>query len=198
MGVRHHDRVADDPTWTADTGLGDWLRPRLSPWGQGAGTPVTRLVPGGYEGYARVFHPVEEGDDGVGEQTTWAQVCAAVGTTPHPAMQWEAITRTRHARRATTSAWDGAVPEMGTMPPSALAAVIDVLSRWTPDDDVLMAVWDGFGWVSGQGTVLFGPAGTVHPGPAYPPHVLDGPRLQLPDREHLLFTGPPAAALRLG
>lgn len=187
-----------EPVWTPDTELGAWLHERLARWGTGAGTPVTSLVPGGYEAYARVLHPLDDGDDD-GRSTTWAQVCAAVGTTSHPLVQWEAATRTRRTRRSTTSAWDGDVPEVGNLEPRALAAVVEVLSRSTPPGQpCVMALWEGHGWVDGQGAALHGPSGTVRLPPAFPQHVLDGPRLRLPDRDHLLFTGPLEAALQLG
>lgn len=184
-----------DPVWTPDVSLGAWLSPRLAGWSEGSGTPVTSVVPGGYEAYARVLHPV--GRDGSEDQTTWAAVCEATGRTPHPLMQWEAISGTRHTKRTTTMDWQGEEPEPGNLQPRALAAVLEVLQGWTgPDQDCVMALWEGFGWVDGQGATLLGdpaplPAGVTR-------DALDGPRLELPLREYLLLTGPLHSAAHLG
>ena len=184
-----------DPKWTPDASVGAWLAPRLCAWGEGDGTAVTAVVPGGYEAYARVLHPV--GSDGAEGQTTWAAVWEATGRTAPPLMQGEAISGTRHTRRTTTMQWKGEVPEVGTLEPSALAAVLDVLERWTPQgQDCVMALWEGFGWVDGRGAGLYGDP--VPLPAAFPPEVLDGPRLQLPQREYLLFTGPLQSARHLG
>lgn len=190
--------VMVDPVWTSEVALGEWLLPRLQGWGEHAGTPVTALVPGGFDAYARVLHPVGHEDEG---QATWAQVCEATGRTAHPLMQWEAISGTRRTRRTNTKEWQGDEPEQGNLQPSALAAVLDVLQRWTAaDQQCVMAVWDGFGWVGGKGAAFYGlgDVAAVQTPPAYPEEVLDGPRLQLPGRDYLVFTGSLRSAQLLG
>lgn len=98
-----------------------------------------------------------------------------------------------------TKEWDGDEPEQGNLQPSTLAAVLDVLEHWTTSRrECVMALWDGFGWVGGQGAGLYGSSESTQLPPAYPSEVLDGPRLQLPGREYLLFTGPLRAAQQLG
>lgn len=185
-----------DPVWTADVSSGAWLRPRLEGWGDADGTPVTSVVPSGFEAYARVLHPVGHEDDE--EQVTWAQVCEATGRTAHALMQWEAISGTRHTRRTTTAEWQGDSPDPGSLQPPALAAVLDVLERWTSPQGCVMALWDGFGWVDGQGAGLYGVGGSVELPPACPPEVSDGPRLQLHARDYLLLTGSLRSAQHLG
>lgn len=188
-----------DPQWTPEVAVADWLAPRLLGWGVDDGTPVAAVVPGGYDAYARVLHPVGQDDDEVIPPTTWAMVCEATGRTAHAQMQWEAVSGTRHFRRTTTKEWDGNEPEQGNLQPSTLAAVLDVLERWTTtNQECVMALWDGFGWVGGQGAGLYGSAGSGTLPPAYPADVLHGPRLQLPAREYLLFTGPLRAAQQMG
>lgn len=192
--------TTQEPTWTPRTDLGDWLAPRLADWMDSKTTVVTAMVPSGYEAYARVLHPVEP-DDAEQPTTTWADVCAATGRTAHPLMQWKAISGTSHTKRTTTMQWQGGEPEPGTLTPAALTALLDVLDRWTaPGTECVMALWDGFGWVNGQGAAILGggPGGAIELEPAYPGEVLDGPRLQLPGRNYLLFTGPLASAAHLG
>ncbi|MEJ5913674.1 hypothetical protein [Pseudokineococcus sp. 1T1Z-3] len=186
-----------EPVWTPAVSLGAWLAPRLTESGAG-GAPVTSFVPSGYEAYARVLHPV--GDDGSPEQTTWAQVCEATGRTAHPLMQWEAISGTSRTRRTRTTEWEGEEPEQGDLQPTALAALLDVLGSWTPaEQEHVMALWEGHGWVDGRGVGFYGDGEDPGPvPPAFSADVLGGPRLQLPGRGYLLFTGPLAAAARLG
>jgi hypothetical protein len=43
-----------------DLAPADWLRPRLLPWGSEIGTPVTSIVPVGYDAYTHIFHPADE------------------------------------------------------------------------------------------------------------------------------------------
>lgn len=186
-----------EPVWTPEVSLGEWLAPRLRGWGPDTGTPVTAVVPGGFDAYARVLHPVGREE----EQTTWARVCEATVRTAHPLMQWEAISGTRRTRRTTTTEWPGDEPEQGNLQPSSLAVVLDVLEQSTAaEHECVMALWDGFGWVRGEGAAVYlvGDVGSVHLPPAYPQEVLDGPRLQLPGRDYLLFTGSLRSAQHLG
>lgn len=186
-----------DPVWTPQVSLGEWLPPRLQGWEDHPGTPVAAVVPGGFEAYARVLHPIGHEDDEV--LTSWAQVCEATGRTAHPLMQWEAISGTRRTRRTTTTQWPGDTPDPGTLHPRALTAVLDVLQRWTPPQQpCLMAIWEGFGWVDGQGAGLYGVGGSAELPAAYPAEVLAGPRLRTPFRDYLLFTGPLRSAQQLG
>jgi hypothetical protein len=63
---------------------GAWIEPRLS----GEFGAVTRVVPTGYNAYARIFHPAFRPD---GKRVRWAEVAVALGTTPHREMQWHAL-----------------------------------------------------------------------------------------------------------
>ena len=59
-----------------------------------------------------------------------------------------------------------------------------VLIARTPAQESFFALWPGWGWVDGGG---------VFPKPAraaYPAEILDRPRLELPNRTYLLFSGP--------
>jgi hypothetical protein len=94
----------------AAPGVGDWLEARLAdePW-------LFRVIPDGFEAYARVFHPayreVRDGEqptmfapntlsakaDGelamiYAREVWWAEVAAANGRIAHSAMEWTAIT----------------------------------------------------------------------------------------------------------
>ena len=95
----------------------------------------------------------------------------------------------------------------GHLPEDQLTALVDVLARHTrTPDECLHALWDGYGELLGGEAVRFlsfaaGPAawpGRIFtkpkppppPPPAFAPEVMEGPRLRVKDRDHLLFVGP--------
>src|ERR1700712_2431629 len=66
--------------WSADVGPAAWIAPRLGPFGGSVGA----TVPGGFEAYARLLHPIDAG-------RSWADTCAETGAHPHALMQWDTI-----------------------------------------------------------------------------------------------------------
>lgn len=137
-----------------------------------AGAIDTRLGPTGFEAYVRVLHPWADTSDG-------------------------------HER------FEGHLPE------DELTALVEVLAGHTDTpDDCLHALWDGYGAIAGGEAVSFlsfaaGPAawpGRIFtkpkpvppPPPAFAPEVMDGPRLRVADRDHLLFAGPLSSAGQWG
>jgi len=189
-----------------DVSVGDWLEPRMC----GFGGRVCSVVPtAGFEAFARILHPPHDGD----ELVTWAEVCRRLGRTAHPLMQWRSIAGVRQVdvdegrwprrRRYTTSTseWPGGGPDEGNLPPDALAALIGVLAAHTAADDCLHAVWEGWGWLDGQGVAFLSSAAGPPP-PPVPPGVpaefLATPRMRLPGRDYVLFRGPLGAALGIG
>src|ERR1017187_9575651 len=64
-----------------DLSAAEWIAPRLLPWGTGMGTPVTSVVPVGFDAYVRVFPPAET--------ATWQEVADWSGGTFHPLAQFE-------------------------------------------------------------------------------------------------------------
>lgn len=182
-------------TPTPDVSVASWLAPRLGPFGRQVGS----FVPHGFEAYARILHPVPRGPDA---WATWADVCAAGGRRPHALMQWDTISRAaeERARSAGPSShpWVGEPPEPGNLDSAALTALCDVLARHTrPGEGCVFALWDGYGWIQGTPSVVLVDRRTPIP-PALPQSVLDGPRLHLPGRDYLLFTGTLPAAASMG
>jgi hypothetical protein len=70
-----------------DLSAAEWIAPRLLPWGTGMGTPVTSVVPVGFDAYVRVFHPA--GAPAPAETATWQEVADWSGGTFHPLAQFE-------------------------------------------------------------------------------------------------------------
>jgi hypothetical protein len=134
---------------------------------------------------------------------SWAEVCAATGRRAHALMQWRAVsgvaeTTTGDTSRTHTTVWDGTEPSQGDLEPDALAVLCQVLSRHTePGTGVFFALWDGHGWIYGSPSVAI--AGQAEPvPPALPAAILQGPRLHLPHRDYILFSGPLEAITELG
>lgn len=190
-----------------DPSAGDWLAPRLDA-DFGA---VCRTVPRGYPAYARVLHPVEAALPG--EPSTWAEVCRRTGRTAHPLMQWESITTPTAGSQpevplSREGRWDQIQVRCGALEPPTLGQLLQVLVPFTSEQDCYQALWEGWGWTT-PGRGAFGVLSRKGPGPrppaptpAAPPEVLTqalrAPRLSLPGRDYLLFTGPLRAALRMG
>lgn len=132
------------------------------------GTRTGSVVPTGYEAYARVFHPVEVGEN---EWMRWADVAARTGRRAHSGMQWETITfPSEHRSGAGLSD-----PLEGSLPQWQTRALTEILRHHTSTGDgCWMAAWEGYGDV---------------PRPAMP-------RLQLPDRDYVLLKGGLDAAAR--
>jgi hypothetical protein len=118
-------------------------------------------------------------------------------------MQWRAVsgvaeTTTGGTSRTHTTVWDGTEPSQGDLEPGALAVLCQVLSGHTePGTEFFFALWDGHGWIYGSPSVAI--SGQAEPvPPAFPAEILQGPRLRLPHRDYLLFSGPLEAITELG
>lgn len=162
-----------------DVSVADWVGGRLAPVEDGT---LGAVVPRGFEAYARILHPPSLPD---GAPTTWGAVCAAAGYEPHPLMQWEAA----------GADWPGTEPYVGSLESEPLTVLADVLADYTRGW-CYFALWDGFGWMHGSPAISFTDGRRIPP--AFPPDVLDGPRLHLPHRDYLLFRGQLADLLHLG
>jgi hypothetical protein len=168
-GVRQHGGVDGLLTPTPDGAAAEWVTSRL----RGSGT-VASVVPTGFPAYARVLHPTSDED---GAPARWADAAAATGRTVHPLVQWEAVSTVVRDGRARPG-WDGEEPDAGNLDPDVLAALLDVLAGHTATpQECWFCLWEGWGGIVGEP---------------------DQPRVQVPGRELLLFTGPLPAAARTG
>jgi hypothetical protein len=194
--IRHPLHVAFEGLRpVTDVSVGDWIAPRL----RGFGGRVNQVIPDGFAAYARVLHPAL---DEHRQPVPWAEVCRRTGRTAHPLMQWTSIAGAEWSRSDTLAG----PPLVGCAPPAVLAAVLDVLRRFTPEAcDCYHALWEGWGWLHSGGwaflTSADDPPSPASSGPepsGLAAEVLNGPRLELPHRRYVLFRGPLHAALRLG
>lgn len=161
--------------WLTDVARGDWIAPRLGPFGSAVGS----IVPRGYAAYARVLHRVRSGG---AESARWSDVAMTAGTVLHPTAQWWALAGRPgpHAgspavghddpwpdgydpavhvglRRAAAGEWAGGDPDEGSLDPSQLAALVAVLRGFTDPDAVTAAFWTGSSWEGGIALTLWVP-----------------------------------------
>jgi hypothetical protein len=150
----------------------DWVVAALRPWGQPGGdaVAVASFVPETYSAHARILHPAR-GPDG---DRRWADLAADTGVPTGPATGFRAVSSLDP--QADRAAWDAVVPSEGSLPAPQLAALGSALARSTTTPGrCSFCFWVGLGFFGGQG---------------------DCDLIQLPHREHFLFTGPLALTQR--
>jgi hypothetical protein len=117
--------------WRRDVSPGDWLAPRLNPFGQDTGS----IVPVGFEAYARVFHPIWD-------YGRWTDLAGENGRVAHSQMQLHLIS----ARPGSGPAFGMHDASEGSLPPAEREALVDLLTPHTKTPDrCWFAVWEGFG-----------------------------------------------------
>lgn len=195
-----HMRPTDDLTRAA------WIAPRLSGWGT-----VSCVVPTGFAAYARVLHPVtatrvitEFPYSAETRRLRWADVAAARGTTVHPAVQWAALAGESDQGVDVGDDWAADAPSVGDLDVEALARLAGLLAAAGPTAGATAAVWTGFGSLRPASIGLMvaidggsaddettalaearsALAATVSDAVTA---ALDGPLLELPQREYLLL-----------
>ncbi|MGL3200562.1 hypothetical protein [Curtobacterium flaccumfaciens] len=143
-----------------DTRRGDWLRPRAGGWATAGGVAGT-----GFAAYARVLHPLDARchdiavTDGWGmhpvveeRRWRWAEVAARRGRHLHPRVQWTRLTGAEPPESfETDDGWAVGPPEEGQLDTDVLAALTEHLGpATTTPDDLVAAVWDGWGDLNGS------------------------------------------------
>lgn len=90
--VRRPERPAWPPEveLQADLEPSRWIAPRLTPWDEVVGSPVTMVAPTGYPAYVRVLHPASRPREPI-PSVTWREVTEWSGRMFHPTMQFERI-----------------------------------------------------------------------------------------------------------
>jgi hypothetical protein len=198
--------AADQPAgaglaWSEDVGQASWIGARLAPFGSGV---VSSVVPGGFPAYARVLHPAE--DPYIGDRVVrWAAVAAWSGMPLRSDSQFHSIALPP-VRPASTAPWSGQGPRRGSMYPPDAEVLAELLRPWTTTpDECWFCLWDGYGWDNVQvvfATPIEGDGQPEPPGESrdrvpdpIPAAVRQGPRVQLPNRDYLLYRGPVEAAV---
>ncbi|MGD0982498.1 MAG: hypothetical protein ABSA65_01620 [Acidimicrobiales bacterium] len=136
-----------------DLSPAEWLRPRLLPWGSGTGTPVTSIVPVGYDAYVRVFHTV--GAPAPAETVTWQEVADWSGCVFHPLAQFERMSIPMRPNPGPPP-FDQA-PFQGDLTPALCDVLVRQLAGLTETPAFChFAIWDGAGiLVGGRSSARF-------------------------------------------
>lgn len=151
----------------ADGTVADWWLAALEPWGDAPS--VAAFVPRVFPTVTRVLHPFDDLDHG--GPAAWDEVVAAT-----PGVDRRSVL-TRQVRGATTGErppWRERFgePAEGRLPAAVAAALVELLRpRTTTPDDVLVAIWGGWG-------------------DAPPASVPGAATVATPHRGHVLLRGP--------
>lgn len=155
------------PFWQSDLSQVAWLRDSFGPWGRS----ITSVVPGGFSSYARILHPAGDGEPPGGERRSWATIARDNDRVPHGTMQFHNIARPKGLPSGDPSD----MPSVGTLPVPERTLLVELLTtETTRPDKCWFCMWDGWGDLDAQGVTA---------------------RVELPNREYLLYTGPVSAAL---
>lgn len=202
-------------TWTTAVEQADWIRPRLGRFDEHI---VASVVPSGFAAYARVLHPVvASGLDGE-PNVRWGEVADWAGTAVTRQAQFPEIA-VPEQRPQRAAPFDGDPPLEGSLSADDAAVLTALLSAHTETPDrCWFCLWDGYGWQSlasaptsesvasacwmelpddAQPAMYPGPWPALVPAGPVPGWVLNGPRVSLPHRDYLLYTGAVPDALAL-
>jgi hypothetical protein len=180
--------VIGDLRLAPDASAGAWIVENTTgPW-----HTVGSLLPACFAAYAELFHPAyvrvsdreQAGDDARGirwvdgrmvyeKEVGWAEVARANGRVAHPEMDWVTITGDEcfcYGHGSQPGIWDRA-PNSGSLPLRHRRELAGLLAQHTDvPDECWFAVWDGFG--------------------ALPFSTRGIPKMQMPNRPMVLFSGP--------
>ncbi|MBO0770405.1 MAG: hypothetical protein J2P35_02995 [Actinobacteria bacterium] len=173
------------PAWSDAVGEADWIGERLSPFGV---YQVTSVVPGGFDAYARVLHPAEEPEREGARPVRWSEVAAWSGMPLRRDAQFHSIALplVRPERQAP---WSGQGPWEGSLYLPDAEALAGLVREWTATPGrCWFCAWDGYGW-DGMMLTTAGEPSMRLPDPV-PWTIRRGPRVRLPNRDYLLYTGP--------
>lgn len=192
--------------WSSDVRQADWFRARLSPFDSGIATSV---VPGGFDAYARIFHPASRDLDEDRVPVRWSEIAAWSGLSLVPNSQFADIALPA-SLPGSPRPWDSG-PQEGTLATPYATALVDDLTTQSSALPWWFCVWEGFGWDGGvmgwaitdDSDIAATPAELEalrleveawHKDPV-PREVRDGPRARLPNRDYLFYRGDPGDAL---
>ena len=150
-----------------ETSSARWIEERLAtyPW-----ATVGAIVPEGFEAYARILHPAYLKDGSNEKPVTWASVAALRGKQTHPLVQFNRLTDLGDDPDRDPPGMNR--PREGVPPEEVLQPLVGVLKELTPmTPECWFCLWAGFG----QLETLIG--------------FDDAPRVEIPGREYLLFSG---------
>jgi len=194
--------------WSDAVAEADWIGGRLAPFGSGSAASV---IPCGFKAYARVLHPATRARAGGPGRVRWAEVAAWSGLPLWQDARFHSVAFPATPPAAPAPWKQG--PLRGTLDAGDAAALAHILRAHTATPErCWFCLWDGYGWehrarlastrvpTAGAGrTGTSSDASGLNAPPEDPPDPIPaemraGPRVRLPHRDYLLFTGPVEAA----
>ena len=168
--------------WSRDVSAAEWIIRRLHP---PSASDVCSLLPAGFDSYARILHPVPCLKDSAPTLRSWQDLARQAGLSLHPTIHFEAL-------QAAAATQNCQPPDVGTLDPDTLDAVIEILAQATTRPDACwFGIWEGYGWM--QGPPAIAPLIRVSRRPDRPSGKRNPsgyPRINVAGRELALYKGP--------
>lgn len=182
-----------DWEWSDRVEQADWIAAR-----QPAAEWVC-TIPTGFAAYARLLHSIVPGDSASehDEQVRWAQVAGWSGVALEPRTQfWQLALPERLPPGPVPGQGAPACDVLGECDGQALARLLQ--EHTTTPQRCWFGIWEGYGWDGPAAAYLRGEDRvelSERLGDTVPVPVRAGPRVHLPGRDYLLYTGPVGAGL---
>ncbi len=146
------------------------------------------ILPSGFEAYARVLHPAHGPEASGRARVRWAEVAGWSGSQLHRTSQFHSLALPPQ-KPLVPAPWQ-AGPDLGTLEATDTQTLIGLLSENTQSPDrCWFCLWDGYGWEHDQGDKAVALSQSQRLA-RVPNEVLGGPKVELPGRSYLLYTGP--------
>jgi hypothetical protein len=179
-------------SWSTQVGQAGWIAERLA-------APDVRVVgsvvPGGFEAYVRILHPVVRDLRGVVPKLRWSELSSWSGRPLEADSQFHSFVLPLEERESPSPSGSER-PRQGSLEGDELVALIDVLGRHTSTPGrCWFCIWEGYGWQDEAPLASRAELAGRLADPPIPTEVRDGTRVALPGRNYFLYTGPLDAAL---
>lgn len=186
------EQIAEPETlWSAAVEQADWIAASLAPAGQRL---VASVVPQGFAAYARLLHPAHYVMAKGARTVRWREIAEWSGVPLHPDSQFHSVALPPRPPRG-PAPWNSQGPERGSLDAADAETLVERLAGHTATPSAcLFCLWDGWGWDTAMYAALPGEPQIPLQDPV-PAEVRYGPRVRLPGRDYLLYTGPVGAAL---
>jgi hypothetical protein len=183
--------AAPQTLWSTAVEEADWIAASLAPFDQHL---VASVIPPAFQAYARVLHPAHYAMAKGTRAVRWREIAAWSGVPLHPGSQFHSIALPP-TPPAGPAPWNSQGPERGSLDAADAEALVELLAGYTgTPSSCWFCIWDGWGWDTAMSAAVPGEVPIPIPDPV-PPEVRQGPRVRLPGRDYLLYTGPIDAAL---
>ncbi len=173
--------------WIFDPNEAAWMENRLKNFWSRA---LAGIAPSGFPAYGRLLHPARADD---GQPVRWSAVAQQNGTDLSPSSDFLHVALPEKSLSG-RPVWTGHAPRIGTLESPLAERLTELLkAHTTTPSHVSFGLWDGLGW---DRTMRVSPGHASEPVPdPIPQDVRGGPRIRIPGRDYLYYSGPVEEAL---